>query len=213
MTDMADKGTFAERYLTALVVDIEGFNRDARDDAIRLRLLAALHDILFRALDAAGIPRAHCPIVDSTGDGWLIVVDETVSRVRLLNTIRTHLLWGLQAHNRLASGQAELRVRVVMHAGEMLLTEGAVVGEQLNLAFRLLESDALHRHLKATGASMVLCISDHLYQQVVCQRHHGCDPADFSAMDVAVKETSTRGWVMCLGRRQEGVDQGGQHRM
>lgn len=186
----------AERYMSVIALDIERFNASERDDPIRLELRFALLGMVRSALSAEGVDQKDTPVVDSTGDGWMIVVHEDVSRSRLLHSIKRHLSPALREYNRTKTRQAQLRVRVVIHAGEMLLTGNRATGEQLNFAFRLLDSDELRRFLKDNNpAPMVLCVSDHIYQHVIRQRHDAWDPEAFSAIEVAVKETRARGWV------------------
>lgn len=95
----------------------------------------------------------------STGDGLLIVVDPNVSTAKIVRAV----IWQLQAalvnYNRLAMEVARMRVRCVVHAAYVLRDEQGVVGDQVNKAFRLLDSGPLRRRLKREPGPLVVGVS------------------------------------------------------
>jgi hypothetical protein len=102
-----------------LAADIEGFGRVERTDPDRARLRARLHEVLDRALWTAGVEPTLVERSDH-GDCVLVLVDPAVSVARLLHPLLPRLAADLGRRNRKASPVARLRLRLVVHAGEVL---------------------------------------------------------------------------------------------
>jgi hypothetical protein len=77
------------------------------------------------------------------GDGVVVLFDPRISKARLLHPLLPRLVSGLARYNRTAPDAARLRLRVVVHAGELLRDDHGITGEDLVLAFRLLDADAI----------------------------------------------------------------------
>ena len=99
----------------------------------------------------------------------------------------------LAEHNRLAAPVAQLEIRAIIHAGELVLDGQGGAGEQVNLAFRLLDSEPLRKCLTASTGPLVVGVSDQpIYQQVVRHHHMGLDPTVFEAV---ARTARTLGYV------------------
>jgi hypothetical protein len=88
-----------------------------------------------------------------------------------------------------------LRLRVVIHAGEVLCDGNGFFGEDLDLAFRLLEARRFKAHLKSATVPLALIASDYIYQSVIKHGYDGIDDQEFSPLTVTVGEQRRRGWV------------------
>lgn len=186
-------------YRIILVTDIEGFDGEHRDDATRARLRILLRHLLVSALGGTGIRDAEYTM-RTTGDGWLVAVDPAVGKPRILGPVVDRLATGLRRQNRHPDPARRLRVRMVLHAGDMLIAaDGELVGAELNFAFRLLDAQQLRALLRHASGPLVVCVSDALYRQVVAQRHEGLDPAAFEAVRLVRKKTRGLGWVRAPG--------------
>ncbi len=97
---------------------------------------------------------------------------------------------------------ARLRLRMVVHAGELVADAGSFVSEDLTHAFRLLGSDVAHACLAQTSADLALIVSDWAYDKLVRHGFFGLDPADFQPVLVVAKETRTRAWVRVPGHNR-----------
>jgi hypothetical protein len=180
-------------HRTILAVDIEGFGRRERDDDIRARLRDVLHVILDQALTEAGITPEQRTSYD-TGDGALVLID-ALHKGDVLDAVGWPLLRGLRRHNELASEKAHLRLRAVVHAGEVVLDRHGATGDDLNFAFRLLNSRVLHDRLAMVRTPMTLIVSEFIYHRVVEQGHSSSfDAASFERVTVVAKETRARAW-------------------
>src|SRR6266536_3814240 len=181
-------------YRTILVLDLEHFGRGDRDDQVRVRLRRALRKVMAEALGEAGVPSERYSTSD-TGDGLLVLVDPAVPTARVVRAMLDLFAAAVAEHNRLIRAVAQLRVRAAIHAGQLLLDEQGATGEQLNLAFRLLDAPQLRARLAQSPAPTVVCVSDDVYREVVRQRHLWLDPETFAPLDIVAKETRARAWV------------------
>jgi PAS domain-containing protein len=177
-----------------LAVDIQGFGRLDRSNPTRARMRAGLHDILGNAITAAGIDPNRIAQTEY-GDGVVVLLDPQVSKARLLHPLLPRLVSGLARYNRTAPDAARLRLRVVVHAGELLRDDHGITGEDLILAFRLLDADAVRAHLLQTETDLILVVSDVIYQGIVKHAYAGIEPARFQPAWVSAKETSVRAWL------------------
>jgi tetratricopeptide (TPR) repeat protein len=185
-------------HRSILVVDVQGFSNPARTDPIRLRLREQLRCLLVGAFADGAVDRDHYELND-TGDGYLATISPTVAKTWLLLGMVPWLAARLEEHNRAADQSERLRLRVAVHAGELLRDPQPNVGQAAILACRLLDSPALRACLDQTSAPLALIVSDWIFQEVIRHRHGGLDPADYHPVWVTVKETETRGWIFVPG--------------
>jgi len=187
-----------------LALDIQGFGRLERTNLARARMRTGLHRILGNAMTAAEIAPEH---VEQTeyGDGVLVLLGPQVSKARLLHPVLPRLLSGLARYNRTAPDAARLRLRVVVHAGELLRDAHGITGEDLILAFRLLDAEVVHVRLAQAVADLVLVVSDAIYQGIVKHGYARIDPAVFHPVWVTAKETRTRAWLHVPGAGRQGT--------
>jgi PAS domain S-box-containing protein len=177
-----------------LAVDIQGFGRLDRSNPARARMRAGLHRILGNAMTAAGIDPKQIAQTEY-GDGVVVLLNPQISKARLLHPLLPRLASGLARYNRTAPDAARLRLRVVVHAGELLRDDHGITGEDLVLAFRLLDADAVRAHLTQAGTDLILVVSDVIFQGIVKHAYSGIDPARFQPIWVSTKETSVRAWL------------------
>lgn len=194
-----------QAYKVIVAADIERFGRGHWDDRIRVWSVRALRQVLVEAFWNGGIPPERWT-ANREGDARLILVDPEAGTARVLRALIDRLPETLAEHNRLVNASAELRVRVVLHAGHvMLLDDRSAVAHQLNIAFRLLDADPLRERLSASREPLVVAVSNHVFEQVVRQRALGLDPDDFEALLIKVKETNAKVWVYVPGCAKTGA--------
>jgi tetratricopeptide (TPR) repeat protein len=112
----------------------------------------------------------------------------------------TSLAQELARHNHGAPPPNRLRVRAVVHAGAVVQDAHGYVGQELNKAFRLLDSEVLRGYLQEVTSPLVLIVSDAVQEAVVKPGLDGIDPAAFFSTWVLAKETSTRAWIHLPGQ-------------
>ncbi|MCD9141439.1 hypothetical protein [Streptomyces albireticuli] len=183
---------------TILLLDIERFSR--RDDVVQAVLRRTLNTVVDQTLVTAGA-EATQQYREDRGDGLIVLLSGDVAKTAVLRALLTVTPELLHDHNRLASGSAQMRLRIVLAAGEVAHdpqagTTGGLVGHDLNQAFRLLDSDALRDALAArTDSHCVLAVSAPVYEGVVRHGHRGVRPEQFRRTEVKVKDGVLAAWL------------------
>ncbi|HEU5107000.1 MAG TPA: hypothetical protein VFT95_00345 [Micromonosporaceae bacterium] len=108
-------------------------NSTARTDMEKAELRRSLYEIFEDALYGAGFGESSRDALIDRGDGILTLIDPAVPKTVLLNEVVPTL------GERLAE-VAGLRLRTIVHAGEVLYDRRGVFGESVDLTFRLLEA-------------------------------------------------------------------------
>lgn len=185
-------------YRTVVAVDLEQSTR--RPNPVKEELRRETYRIVEAAMDVAGIPASYCdPFVDR-GDGVLILVrpvDEVPKTLLLhpLIPVLTHLLIDYNTSlPRARRASCELRLRAVIHCGEVHRDGNGLFGETLDVACRLLDAPRLKRCLRYTGAPLVLVVSDDIYKSIVQHGYDGISPNTFTPLWVDVAGHRRRGW-------------------
>src|SRR5580704_6532785 len=132
-------------------VDIEGSTE--RNNVAKGQLRRILYELLGRALEAAGIAARHLEPYTDRGDSVLVLT-----------------LTALLAEYNASATRPELRMRLraVVHAGEVHEDNQGFYGDDLDSAFRLLEAPRLKKALKeATAAPLVLIVSEEIFHGIV----------------------------------------------
>jgi hypothetical protein len=181
-------------HRTILALDIEGFGGPQRSDPVRSTMRLALYGLLHDALTSALGDLSRCSLSD-LGDGVLILVEPEVSKLALLHPLMPEIARGLKRYNATASANARIRLRAVLHSGEIVPDSQGYSGEDLNFSFRLLDAAELRAALAASPANLALIVSQSVYNGVVTRGWQGIDPAAYRPVEVHVKETKAKAWI------------------
>lgn len=199
----------AGRYLTAaslphhraiVALDIEQSTR--RPDPVKAELRGKMYELFEAALRSAGIQRRYRDRFVDRGDGVLALIRPVhrAPKAILLNQAIPALSRLLADYNDALPGasraQRLLRVRAVVHAGEVNYDANGCFGEALDVAFRLLDAARVKRALRAADDPLILVVSGDIYQSVVRHGYDGIDQDAFQPM-VRVHVAGHRycGWV------------------
>lgn len=189
------------RYRAILAVDIEGST--ARTDPVKAELRLVLYRLLEEAFARTGIAERHRdPYVDR-GDGVLVLIrplDEVPKTLLLhpLVPILSSLLSEYNAGRLLSQGcDRRIRIRVVVHAGEVHNDGHGNFGEALDVAFRLLDSPEAKGALRRTAAPLVLVVSDDIYHSIVRHGYAGIRAESYAPLvRLRVTGRTHRGWIL-----------------
>lgn len=132
-------------HRSIVVADVEKFGDQSRMDAHRVMVREGLFRSLRRSFTRSGIAWERCRCEDC-GDGALVLVPPDAPKNLLAGPLPGELA-ALEEHNGGCERQARIRLRAVLHAGEVRLDDHGVAGAAVNLAFRLLESGHCGRSL------------------------------------------------------------------
>lgn len=180
-------------HRSIVVVDVEGYGDLARTTGHRVAVREGMYRVMRSAFANAGLPwddRA----VDDAGDSLILVLPADVRKLDLVDVLPGRVAAELRRHNSVHAPEARVRLRMVVHAGEIHHDERGMTGPDLLFACRLLEAGEAKPALRDSTATTVLVVSDAIYGSVVRQ-DAAAHPAEFRRIAVEVKETRTHAWI------------------
>lgn len=202
-------GAGPAHYRTIVALDIEQSTR--RADPVKAGLRDKLYELFDQALRSAGIyPRHRDPFIDR-GDGILALIHPVrqAPKAVLLNLVIPALRRLLADYNAGLPQPAldyQLRVRLVVHAGEVRYDSHGCFGEALDIAFRLLDHARVKSALRAGADPLALVISGDIHRSVVRHGDDGTGLRPFESLgSVRVAGYRHPGWIQApgiAGRRQ-----------
>jgi hypothetical protein len=182
-------------YRLIIAVDIEGST--TRTDPVKGELRRALYDLLGHALEAVAITGNRLEQLADRGDGILALVrsHDDVPKTVLIDRLIPLLAAMLAEYNAQAACPAlRMRLRAVVHAGDVCQDGKGCYGEAIDVAIRLLDAPPVKRTLKQATAPLVLVVSDEIYFAVVRQGYVDADTYH-PVVQVRVANRPHRGWV------------------
>jgi class 3 adenylate cyclase len=186
--------TFDPVPRSLVAVDIERYS--GRDNLGHLELRKALRQVCDEAFARIGAsPEAS----QDQGDAFLILIRPDVAKARLVSDLVRELVIALRLSNRNWLPEARMRLRVALHAGEVLPDGAGYGGESIVAVMRLLDADPLRNALKTAPDDLAVIVSDQIYRDVVRQQYRGIDPSDYAAVHVSRKEFSQPAWIRVPG--------------
>jgi class 3 adenylate cyclase len=135
--------------------------------------------------------------IEDRGDGMIVLVPASVSKVDLLDPFIPSLVTDLRAHNALVDPALRIRLRVAIHAGEVHRATPGWVGTDLNLACRLVDGQPLYLELaRCPSTDLVLVVSTLIHEAVVRHAYRTIDPAAYLPVRVVLKEVDVPAWLL-----------------
>jgi hypothetical protein len=181
------------QHRSIVVIDVVGFGR--RTDLAQLHVRAKLDDAVRAACRASGLPVSRL-VFEDRGDGVIVFVPATVSKAVLIRPFVPQLRDWLHDHNAESEPAHRVRVRVAVHAGEVVHGPHGWIGTDLNLTCRLADSAALREQVvRQPRAEVVAAVSDVIHRAVVRHGHRGIDTDSYTQVHVEAKEVATRAWI------------------
>jgi class 3 adenylate cyclase len=191
-------------YRAIVALDIE--RSTSRPNPIKGELRNKTYELFEAALRKAGINSCHHDRFVDRGDGILALIHpvDQAPKALLLNCAVPALSRLLADYNaslpQRSQQQRQLRVRVVMHAGEVHYDAYGCFGEALDVAFRLLDAARVKRALRERADPLILVVSGDIYNSVVRHGYDGIDQETFRPL-VRVQVAGRRypGWIHLPG--------------
>jgi class 3 adenylate cyclase len=180
-------------HRSIMVLDVAGFGR--WDNSTQLVVRGVLNTAVREAFRGTGV-RWSALAVEDRGDGAIILVPATVSKVDLLDPVIPSLVASIRRHNATVDPSLRIRLRISLHAGEVHQDATGWVGTDLNVACRLVSSAAVRRDLlQRPAADLLVVVSEVIYQGVVRHGYRRIVPDTYAPLHVLAKELSVRAWV------------------
>ncbi|XVS61808.1 hypothetical protein ACQPYE_26380 [Actinosynnema sp. CA-299493] len=185
------------QHRSIVVVDMAGSGRWS--DPMQLQARSALNEVVRTAFRSARIAWWRMAVEDR-GDGMIVLVPPSVSKLHLLNPVLPRLARLIADRNRSARTAERIRLRVAVHAGEVHRDATGWAGTDINLACRLVDDQAVRGLLRDDPAlDMALVVSDAIHGAVVRHSYQGVTPTEYSPFRVVAKEVNTRAWLHRAG--------------
>lgn len=187
-------------YRVIIALDIE--HSTSRPDPVKGELRNKIYELFEVALCSAGIQKRHHDRFIDRGDGILALIHpvDNAPKTVLLNCVIPALSRLLTDYNAslpyLSRPERQLRVRVVVHAGEVNYDANGCFGEALDIAFRLLDSTSVKMKLKEVDDPLILVISENIHNSVVRHGYDGIYPHAFQHLvRIRIAGKSYPGWI------------------
>ncbi len=182
------------------MLDIE--SSTSRNNLLKEELRRQLYRILDEALATLGIDEQRRDPYEDRGDGVIALIHpaDEIPKCHLLSRLVPALARSLLDYN-LSIPYEEwfrrgMRLRVVVHAGEVHRDSRGFFGEALDVACRLLDSRRFKRSLASSADPLALVVSEDLYWSTVHHEYDGLRPADFVRdIRVTVGGRHHHGWL------------------
>ena len=188
---MAYPGTAVHR--TIVVVDVEGFGDQRRSNPNQVAVREGLYRSLQWAFSAANIPWEKCHHEDR-GDGIFVLAEPEVPKAPFVESLPQAIVKALRRHNSTHPSEEQIRLRMALHAGEINYDQHGVTARSINLAFRLLDAQALKAALADSPGVLAIIVSSWFFDEVV--RHSPVENAAlYHHTEVKVKETTAAAWI------------------
>ena len=191
-------------YRAIVALDIE--RSTSRPDPVKAELRNKTYELFDAALYSAGIHKRHRDRYIDRGDGLLALIHpvDQAPKALLLNRVVPVLSSLLADYNASLPHpsrlQRQLRVRVVIHAGDVRYDANGCFGEALDVAFRLLDAGPVKRALRETADPLILVISGDVYSSVVRHGYYGIDQRAFHPLvHVQIAGRRYPGWIHIPG--------------
>ena len=182
-------------HRTIACVDVEAFTDRRRTNLHQVAVREALYKSLRAAFARSGVSWDACYHEDR-GDGVLILVPPEVPKNLLVANVPLDLVSELADYNSTHDVEARIRLRMAVHAGEVIHDQHGVAGKALNIAFRLLDSQDLKQALRSSSGILAVISSEWFFDEVI-RNDPASVPASYRPVWIAVKETQARAWI-CL---------------
>ncbi|MFJ6672776.1 hypothetical protein ACIQMJ_16835 [Actinosynnema sp. NPDC091369] len=182
-------------YRIALGVDIEGST--TRGNLEKAALRQVVYEVVMNSLALHGVGEDDIDRLVDLGDGVLVLIrpSDRTPKTLLLGSVVPQLSRLLALHNA-HRPDLPVRLRTVVHAGEVHYDERGQYGELLDVSCRLLDAPRLKLALRETAEPLVLVVSDDLYRAVVHHGYEGISPSAFAPyVNVQIGSAPRQGWV------------------
>jgi hypothetical protein len=182
-------------HRSIVVIDLEGSTM--RSNPAKGELRHVMYTLLERALAVAAIADEHLEPMHDRGDGVLVLIrpHDDVPKTIVLNRLIPVLAGLLEEYNaQVTDPELRMRLRAVVHAGEVHSDSRAFYGEAIDVAVRLLDAGPVKMALRQTARPLVLVVSEEIYRGIIAHGYAVCQTYRPLVL-VNVNDRTHRGWV------------------
>jgi hypothetical protein len=187
-------------HRTIIALDIE--SSTSRPNPVKAALRNKIYELFDEGLCLAGIHGRHRDAFIDRGDGVLALIHpvDVAPKALMLSHVIPSLNGLLTDYNASLPPsrrpQRQLRVRAVMHAGEVHYDANGCFGESLDVAFRLLDASRVKTALREAADPLILVISGEIYNSIVRHGYDGIDQQAFhQLLRIEIAGKRYPGWI------------------
>lgn len=173
-----------------MVTDIEHFS--SRTYRGQLATNQALFEVLENVLERSGVKLTAC-VVEDRGDGVLVVLPPDTQPHEFVDGLLRHLRPTLGSLNAPRPLDDRLRLRIVLHVGAVENDDHGFVGDDLMLAYRLLDSRELRDQLTRMPDDFVVAVSQQIHSSM--QTPDRDDNGSFQMFEATLRTGKKTAWV------------------
>jgi hypothetical protein len=189
----------AALHRTIMTVDVAGYNNPSRTMAHLREVHEGLWRVLRTTFAETGIPWDVC-FVENTGDGAMILLPPEIAKADLVAQLPSRMRDELCRYNHVHAPEAQVHLRMALHAGEVAKGSHGSVSRAVSFTFRILDAPEAKAAQKESNADLALIASELMYHEVVCH-DPAADPKAYRRIPVKVKpgENAAWAWLRVLG--------------
>jgi hypothetical protein len=124
----------------------------------------------------------------------LILIPPDIPKTLLADQLPPRLTASLRRYNATHSAEAAVRLRVALHAGEVMVDPHGTASQAVNVAFRIVDAPEAKEAFRESRSALAVIASDAFYRDVIMH-----DPASqphlYRQIPVQVKETASIAWL------------------
>jgi hypothetical protein len=186
---------------TIVLVDVASFTHPDRGMPHQTAVRNGLYDALKGAFAGVGVDWDACHHEDR-GDGVMILVPGEVPAISLADPLLDRVVAALREHNAIHVPEASIKLRLVLHAGQVRLDAEGASGLALNFAFRLLDAPVVKTRLRDSKGILAVVASEDFYRDVITQ-YPAAASDDYQHIHAEREGFSSGAWLRLLGRPRE----------
>src|SRR5262245_15542337 len=153
---------------TIVLVDVASFTHPDRTERHHKVVRNGLYEALKGAFANVGVDWDACHHEDR-GDGTMILVPADVPALSLADPMLDRVVAALRDHNAIHAAEASIRLRLVLHSGQISFDSEGASGLALNFAFRLLDAPVVKTRLRDSKGILAVVASEDFYRNVIKQ--------------------------------------------
>jgi hypothetical protein len=173
-------------HRSIIAIDVEKSTGPLRTNPVKEEIRREVYRMIGEALAFAGIEEGCRDPFEDRGDGLLALIhpNDAIPKVHLLTRLIPELARQLNDYDLSLPAEdrarRSIRLRAVVHAGEVHRDDEGYFGEALDVACRMLDAPGFKRGLRYSTSTLALVVSEEIFRNVVHHGYEGLQPDRFN---------------------------------
>lgn len=182
------------RHAMNIAFDIVAFGQ--RDRFAQSYVRQDMYRILKASFARSGIAWPAPPLgwAEDRGDGVLIVLTSAIPAPHDIDLLMLYLAAELRRHNRAASPDTQIRLRMALNTGQVFPDPDGLGGKVIVTLFRMLDAPDFKETVADTGTTLGVIMSEDFYNDEIEPGWGILDPGTYHPLPILNKETNAYAW-------------------